>query len=396
MARIGFFSLPWSGHLYPMAGLAHELRRRGHQTPFYHLPEFKERLGELGLDIVPYGSLPQGHFAAASEKLSRQEGEQAVMVAAGLSLDLARALLEQPPDTGELDLWVVDQMDYAASTLATARGARFVTAIVTLMKNNEVGVPGFNGRPFDAEEQDLSPLVAPLLAYLDNYRKAAGLEGFSYDALWSRRAQITQQPAEFEFPRHSLPDCFHFTGPFSRPPRPVPFPWEQLDGRPLIYVSFGTAQNRNLDRVHKVLEAVKDLEAQIVLSLGGAEPPPDLPESVLARSYVPQRELLERADLMVTHAGMNSTLEGLSAGVPMLALPIAHDQPGVAARIAWSGAGLRLDWDRTSTRELGQSIDRLLGDPRFKERAGYFKRVIAEGEGLKKAGDLVEAALQGE
>jgi hypothetical protein len=31
---------------------------------------------------------------------------------------------------------------------------------------------------------------------------------------YSQLAQISQQPAEFEFPRQHLPQCFHFTGPY--------------------------------------------------------------------------------------------------------------------------------------------------------------------------------------
>jgi UDP:flavonoid glycosyltransferase YjiC (YdhE family) len=50
-------------------------------------------------------------------------------------------------------------------------------------------------------------------------------------------------------------------------------------------------------------------------------------------------ELLQKAALTITHAGMNTTWESLSNGVPMVAIPVANDQQGVAAQIAYAGFG---------------------------------------------------------
>jgi UDP-glucoronosyl and UDP-glucosyl transferase len=54
---------------------------------------------------------------------------------------------------------------------------------------------------------------------------------------------------------------------------------------------------------------------------------------------VPQIEVLKRAALCITHAGINTALESLAEGVPMVAIPIGFDQPGIAARIAYHGVG---------------------------------------------------------
>lgn len=59
---------------------------------------------------------------------------------------------------------------------------------------------------------------------------------------------------------------------------------------------------------------------------------PELPGNPIVVNYAPQLELLKIADLTITHAGVNTTLESLSNGVPLVAIPITNDQPGVAAR----------------------------------------------------------------
>jgi hypothetical protein len=96
------------------------------------------------------------------------------------------------------------------------------------------------------------------------------------------------QPAacKFNFPRRELPASFHYTGPFIDPEaRPeAPFPWEQLDGRPLVYASLGTLQN-GLSAVFRIIaEACAPLGVQLVLGLGNGlllEDLRDLPGNTL-------------------------------------------------------------------------------------------------------------------
>ena len=180
----------------------------------------------------------------------------------------------------------------------------------------------------------------------------------TYDAPnqnYSSLAQICQQPAEFEFPRQVLPDCFHFTGSFSNPQsrESVPFPYERLTGQPLVYASLGTVQNRLLWIFEAIAEACQDLDVQLVIALGGGASSDSLPElsgKAIAVGYAPQLELLPKAALTITHAGMNTTLESLSNGVPMVAIPITNDQPGVAARIAWTGTGEVIPLEQATNR----------------------------------------------
>ncbi len=84
-------------------------------------------------------------------------------------------------------------------------------------------------------------------------------------------AQIAQQPAFFDYPRERLPDSFHYTGPWHGGDSgdAVEFPWHKLDGRPLIYASMGTLQNRQGSIFETIAAACAELDAQLVLSLGG-------------------------------------------------------------------------------------------------------------------------------
>jgi zeaxanthin glucosyltransferase len=74
-----------------------------------------------------------------------------------------------------------------------------------------------------------------------------------------------------------------------------------------------------------------------------------LPKNAIVVNHVPQIDLLERSTLCITHAGLNTALESLAQGVPMVAIPITNDQPGVAARIVYSKTGLALPLPELTT-----------------------------------------------
>ena len=166
--------------------------------------------------------------------------------------------------------------------------------------------------------------------------------------------------------------------------------------QPLIYASLGTVQNRLLGTFQTIAEACQGLDAQLVIALGGGSTPeslPALPGSPLVVGYAPQLELLQRTTLTITHAGMNTTLESLSNGVPMVAIPIANDQPGVAARIAWTGTGEVVPLKRLNISKLRGAIEQVLTEDSYKKNALRQQEAIKRAGGVKKAADIIEQVV---
>lgn len=411
MARFGFFSLPLLGHLNPMVALAKELERRGHEAMFFNIPELGDAARARGCRFVEFGAktCPLGSLTGGFARASRLSGKESDLAALSVSDRYAEAVFaEAGPVVAEagLDVWVVDQYDYSTASLAAHFGKPLVTLAVALVRNYEEAAPTFSGElpPQDAAARErvrlgnemLLELSRPHRERVGRHREALGLGPFRYEDVWSKLAQISQQPEEFEFPRQELPEYFHFTGPFideaSHPA--VSFPWERLDGRPLVYVSLGTLKS-NYELLRTVCEAVDELDAQAVVSLGGEErgKKDRLPGDPLVVKFAPQLQVLARADAMVTHAGMNSSLECLAYGVPMVAVPIAHDQFGIAARIEWSGVGVRLQPEERTVERMSGAIGSVLGAG-YRDAAKRFQRLIRERNGLSRAADIVEQVAQ--
>jgi MGT family glycosyltransferase len=191
---------------------------------------------------------------------------------------------------------------------------------------------------------------------------------------------------------------FHYTGPFVEAgrDRAVDFPWQALDGRPLVYASMGTLQNRRPGVFAAIAAACAPLDAQLVISLGGgAAPgfPAELPGRPLVVPYAPQLEILARAAVAITHAGLNTALEALAHGVPMVALPVTNDQPGVARRVEHVGAGIRIPIRSLGVRRLRQAVSELLTGGHHRERARWCAEAIEAADGLARAAALAERAL---
>ncbi len=110
----------------------------------------------------------------------------------------------------------------------------------------------------------------------------------------------------------------------------IEFPWRRFDGRPLVYASLGTTRAAQPEILYFIAEACNELNLQLVISLGGRGNPEmfeDLPGRPLVVKDAPQLELLKRADIVISHGGLNTVLETLMEGKPIIAIPIAYDQP---------------------------------------------------------------------
>ncbi len=243
--------------------------------------------------------------------------------------------------------------------------------------------------------------AAPIFKDVNRQRSAWGLKPLTRpEEGLSPLAQITQLPEALEFEiRGEKPAGLHYTGPFlhARQRPDIDFPWDRLDGRPLIYASLGTLQNGSEAIFRTIADACAGLDAQLLISLGGGLDPARLGKLAgdpLVVRFAPQLEILKRAALVITHAGLNTVLETLSEGVPLVAVPLANDQPGVAARLKARGAGVVVSRYRLSPAQLRKAVMLVLQDDRFREAAEVLQRAIQRLDGPDRAADLVEQVLE--
>jgi zeaxanthin glucosyltransferase len=415
MTHFGIICPALTGHLNPMTTLGHELQRRGHRVTLFGILDARSKTLAAGLEFWAIGEaeFPAGASAAANTKLGELSGLAAFKQIVTMFRRATTMLLDEAPQAisaAGVEVLLVDQTSSGGSTVADFLNLPYITVCCALMLNLEVGIPPFNTTwsyspawwaklRNQFSYQLLARLARPILKTVADRRRQWNLPPYIRpNDPNSKLAQICLQPAEFEFPRQHLPQCFHFTGPYSRSDsrEPAAFPFEKLTGQPLIYASMGTLQNKLIGVFENIAEACVGLDAQLVIALGGGNPASltNLPGSPLVVGYAPQLELLQKATLTITHAGMNTALESLSNGVPMVAIPIANDQPGVAARIAWTGTGEVVSLAKSGSSRLQAAVKRVLTEDSYKQNAVKLQAAIRRAGGVSRAADIVERVAQ--
>ena len=413
--HFGLLSFTGTGHLNPLINLGRELTKRGHRVTFFERPKIRERVEQAGLGFLPICA--DGSLRALRPPESRA-GLRAELAMLRFNLqrvkqEVERYLRETPAvlRCAGVHALIVNEIALTGPTIAEL--LRLPYFIVSTSVPHNCGwsaYPWYSGyrlmrSPASILERALLEVSAvrvggPIRNALDRYRMSAGLGPIStmqksYPAL----AQITQLPRCLDFPEARLPENCHYTGPFvGGGGRPfLEFPWERLDGRPIAYVSMGTTRNAQGQILRQVAEACKGLDLQLVISLGGRFTPEqfvELPGTPLVVPFAPQLELLRHARIVITHGGPNTVFEGLMEGKPMVVIPLAHDQPAIAARVARAGAARVLPVMRLSTRRIRAAVMAVLADPAYHLAALALQKQIRATRGAEKAAEIVEEALR--
>ncbi len=416
--KIGFVSLPLSGHVLPISSLMRKLRSRGHEVVYLGVPDMKPLLVEADLPFLPCcaESFPPGSIAGLWEPITKMHGLEVVEdFGKNICPRLLQPALKELPHLileHGVDALVVDAAFYYVQLAAMSVPVPFIQVSLALHADPTGATPPLVfSWPYETTPEALARNKRGLeqLGKVHASCKAIGHAfaervqlALSWDdptATVSKLALITQTPKEFDYPVAGLPPQFHYTGPFQDPQgrRAIPFSWQDLDGRPLVYVSLGTLLN-GLDRLYKtILEAVAGMpDLQVVLSTGSniaAKDLGELPQNTIVVEQAPQLELLKRAALCITHAGLNTALEALGEGVPMVAIPIGLDQPGVAARIAYHHVGEFLEVEDLTVANLSGLIRKVNAQPEYRENARRFQQILAGKRGLDIAAEAVETAF---
>ena len=414
MARIGVICFPGTGHLNPFTALGLALQERGHEVIFFGIPDVGSRVRAAGLEFSVIGSkdYPLGTLRNLDERLSELHGLAVFRFIVERVKNTALMEFRDAPEAirkAQVVAMINDQADFGTN-VAEFLGLPFVSVSILppFIDDNRVPPFFFNwkarydliGRMRNELGIHLLAIIArPIFRAVNQQRREWGLRIFKRkgEAL-SPLLQITQMPRALEFDGCPQPQELHYTGLFlfkkHRPP--VEFPWEELDGRPLVYASMGTLQNGSKEAFEIIARGCANLDVQLVISLGGGFSTDDfqnLPGHPMVVEFAPQLELLKRVSVVVTHAGLNTVLESLAEGKPMVAIPIGNDQPGVAARLEAKGAAIVLRRRSLTPAKVEKAVRTVLENDCYARAAANIRESIGQIDGAALAAQLIEEKL---
>lgn len=384
------------GHVNPTLAVAQELIRRGEQVVYYLTEEFRASVEATGAIFQPYQSMignmmgrlqpPSGlprdpKFMFRAIPLMRVKESQNVLpqVLERIGMEQADFILYDP-----LCLWarIVSQVLHIPAillcpTYVQNEHSRFMQKQPAFMQSN---LPAMF-EDIQSAINDLCTLYhLPPLDLRDFFTHTEALN-------------IVFMPRAFQPAGETFDEHFVFVGPCILPRKDAPaFPLERLEGQPTLLISLGTAFNNRPDFFKFCLRAFDNQPWQVVMAHGKRVDEAALgavPQNFLLAPYVPQLKVLQRTSIFVTHGGMNSVMESLYFGVPMVVIPQMREQEMTAQRCAELGLGLALENDNLTAEALRAAVERVHYTPTFREHVHAMQQTIRAAGGYQRAVDAI-------
>jgi UDP:flavonoid glycosyltransferase YjiC (YdhE family) len=420
MAKVIILPLPAYGHINPTLPLAQELLARGEEVSYCLPDQLKPTIAAIGATNLPYQLTGRGfdwRSVSCEELFFWLPLHQAVF-----SLEVLPQLLEILPAERP------DYLIYDASCLWGRLAARilhlpairFQTSFVLneqlgpvfwalLDQADGVSMPRTAGGPSPGGEPPITFRSAVEQLCTTYNLPPIGLKSFFDHA---EPLNLVPIPPAFQPGVESFDARFQFLGPSIVPRHtPTAFPFDQLKPQPTLYISMGSVCTHEVDffktcfaafgrtdattNQHRLLPDTAQGETeqpwQVILATGTSNVATlgPVPENFLLRSSVPQLEVLQQTTVFLTHGGMNSVMEALWYGVPMVVVPQMTEQVITAHRVEELGLGLALEKPAVSVASLQEAVRRVASDKEIHTRVQQMQQSTRQMGGARRAADAV-------
>lgn len=400
--RFLFVMFEGGGNVPPQLGLARRLALRGHRVRVLADPAIARDVTAAGCEFAAFRHAPHQH-------MRDRQGDRLRDWEVKNPFELLRRLREElffgPADRYARDvLEEAERFDPAAIAadcmlFGAIAGAERTGRPTAVLMHTAYQLPTDGATPFgfglmparNGLERLRDRLMRGVvtqgfdkgLPRLNEVRRGLGLaplRGVNEQLLAADRVFVLTSPA-FDFVPPRLPANVAYVGPQLDDPAWTDAwraPWAEPPAEPVVLVSMGSTFQNQRDVTARVIEALAGLPVRAIVTTGGQFTPDELPvaPNVTVLPSAPHHAILPQARLVVCHGGHGTVIKALASGTPVLCLPLGRDQLDNAARVAASGAGLRLKPTATG-RELAEAMRRLLDEPAFSAAARRLADAIA-------------------
>ncbi|MDR7247022.1 macrolide family glycosyltransferase [Priestia megaterium] len=392
MGKVLFFNFPGEGHVNPTIALVEELVKKGEDVVYYCVEEYKNKIEKTGALFRPYENFTRN--IDPMKRLTEKIDPLDMLLFMGRSMDKIIEDVLNEISEEKYDYVIYDNNFAAGWIIADVLGIPKISSCTTFAINKEIFSALIKSR---GEMDKTSPRYREIEEISTKWKHKYGVVLSDRQNLMSCPGDITivftsklYQPYADKFD-----ESFIFVGPSIAPRKDVEtLPLKSIPSNKLIFISMGTVFNQQPELYTICFKAFQESQATVVLSVGkqtDIRQFKDIPPNFIVRNYVPQLEILQQADVFITHGGMNSSSEGLYFGVPLVVIPVMGDQPIVANRIEELGAGLQLNRQELDAITLRNTTEQVLSNSSFKEKSLEIGETLRDSGGYKKA---VEAILK--
>ncbi|MFD1773063.1 macrolide family glycosyltransferase [Paenibacillus rhizophilus] len=389
MSKALFLSIPAHGHVNPTLGLVNELINQGEEVTYFCTEDFKEKIEKTGAEFKSY-------------KVDTVLGNRKDNTPQNMGIErLLNNINEALKSSDKIIEDVLDQIkdkhfDYILYTAMYPFGNVFAQILK---------IPSVSSFAVFATPQELKAEHKELMneELMNNHPVMETFKKVSKQLKEVYKVEMPDNPMDLFFNKGDIniaytskyfvshpeyyDDSFKFIGPpiYDRQEN-LDFPFEQLEGKKVVYISLGTVFNKESRLYELFFETFAKTDAVVVMTAYNVDLSEfEIPDHFIVRNFVPQSEILKYTDVAITHAGMNSTSDLLYNNVPFVAIPIGADQPYMAGRSAELGAAISLDKDTLTPEILKDAVEEVLNDPSYAENIKKISDSFKQAGGYKKA-----------
>ncbi len=387
MSTYVFLNIPALGHINPTLPIVDALTSHG-ETVIYCLPDkFRETVEAVGAKFQTFPR--ETLFNSADSRDDKSRGDERIAL---IPFAMAWSSMDVVPQLVEIiKAAKPDCLVYNVMHLWARMAARIL------------GIPAVGFRPFHAPREHRSvtgPFATPALAdlALTADRELARLSGafelpsVTLNSLVSEVEDLTLifMPKEFQQGADAFDERFLFVGPSLRASEPEQRLLEEQpsDTRTKIYVSLGTLRNNLPEFYRACFSAFSPKECRVVMSVGhqiDIDVLGPVPENFIIVPSAPQLALLPKVDVFVSHGGLNSTMESLYFGVPLVVVPSIREQKLTARRVQELGIGVVLDHAGLTPDTLREAALTVGRDTGIRDRMIEMRQLTRAAGGAKRA-----------
>ena len=385
MSKIVFFGIPAHGHTNPTLEVVRELVLRGNDVWYYSYNIMREKIESCGAKFIScddYNSemkLTKKQTARIGKDLAFSTK---ILVDTTLALDdkVIREVKEINPDC-----IVADSMALWGKAVSLKLGIPFVSSTTTF---------AFNKYSAKIMKQSFTELLNMIFSIPKTSKQVKRLRDKGYpvksvlDIIGSdeNAHTIVYTSSEFQPCSETFSEKYAFVGPSIRKTT------KTIEKRKdkLIYISMGTVNNDMMPFYKTCISTFENTDYEVIMSVGNLVSIKDfgnLPENISVYPYVDQIAVLEKADVFISHCGMNSVSESLYFEVPLIMLPKTSEQKGVANRVLELGAGIYLK--KSDPTSLQNSVNEIFNNSSYKENAKKIAEGFKNSSGPKGAADKI-------
>jgi UDP:flavonoid glycosyltransferase YjiC (YdhE family) len=364
--RVLVASTALAGHFAALMPFAAALRDGGHEVRVAVPASFCPAVQKAGFACAPLADAPPeeiGPVFARLPNLSLEAANAVIFSEVFCGIDARAALpaMQAIVDEWQPDVILRETAEFASYLVAERTGTPYVQVAISL----------------DSLEEFMKLHVEQPLRELGSQSGLAGL--FSSPRLTLFPASLEGQVQTEARQTHR----FQYPMPPASQTR-LPQDWWPESDAPLVYMTFGSvAASIGFfpDFYRAAAKALADVPARVLLTLGEAGDPErlgPLPSNIHVERWWPQEQVMPHAAAMVTHGGLGTTLPGLTAGIPMVVVPLfALDQYANARGLHSVGAGVAVENAAAAPSDIRSALERVLNDPGYRSAAHKLADEIA-------------------